>query len=183
MAKKQNIQELGLKKTMVKVAEQLVSEGITLSDAVIAIMQPAEGTTSNGPREITILRDGPTVDANVLGRKCTVTGLFFPIDRFAKNTSCIKEADAAKGKLYNESKAMEKDAMAVLDEAREIEDAMEKVAKFEEYDQKLLDAKAHRSQEVQVDKKALDGGFATIEELASSLGVEVIAPEARKQAE
>lgn len=130
----------------------------------------ADGSTSTGPREITILKDS---EGEMLGRKCTVCGVFFPADRFAKNTTCIKEADGAKGKLYNESKKMEKEAMVILEEAREITDVAEKVAKFEEYDQKLLEAKEYRLQPIEVNPEWLEGSFETIEELASSLGVEV----------
>jgi hypothetical protein len=84
------------------------------------------------------------LDGEQLGRKCTVTGLWFDNSYFSKGTTCVKDADAAKGKLYNESKKMEKDAQSLLDEAKDITDVMEKVAKYEEYDAKLAEAKAFR---------------------------------------
>lgn len=135
---------------------------------------PSTGTTvSTGPREVTILRIGD----DVLGRKCTVTGLFYDIARFSKNTTCIKEADAAKGKLYNESKKMEDNAKSILDEARTIEDIEDKVAKFEEYDMALQDAKNFRAQPVEIVEDWLVDGFETIEALAEHLGVEIPAAE------
>lgn len=145
---------------------------------------PSTGTSvSTGPREITILRDGEVV----LGRKCTVTGYFFDINRFSKNTTCIKEADAAKGKLYTESKKMEEEAKVILDEARTIEDIEEKVAKYGEYDSALQNAKDKRAEKVEVNPDWLLDGFETIEELANHFGVEVQqnipAPEKEAEAE
>lgn len=145
---------------------------------------PSTGTTvSTGPREITILRDGDVV----LGRKCTVTGYFFDINRFSKNTTCIKEADAAKGKLYTESKKMEEEAKSILEDARTIEDIEEKVAKYGEYDSALQNAKNKRAEKVEVNPEWLEGGFATIEDLANHFGVEVQqnvpAPESEEDSE
>lgn len=162
-----------IKKTMVAPLAWLAG---VLTEAQLGEFTEQFGYTSNGtsgvstgPKEITILRDGEVV----VGRKCTVTGMFFDIEKFSKNTTCIKEADAAKGKLYNESKKMEEAAKAILDEARNIEDIEEKVAKFEAYDVALQDAKAHRLQPVVIDEAWLFDGFATIEELAENLGVEI----------
>ncbi len=165
-----------IKKTMVAplawLAGVLTAE--QLEDFTNQFGYTSTGTTvATGPKEVTILRVGD----DVLGRKCTVTGLFFEIARFSKNTTCIKEADAAKGKLYNESKKMEEAAKAILEEARTIEDVEEKVAKFEEYDVALQNAKAHRLQPVVVDPEWLVEGFETIEALAEHLGVELTAAE------
>ena len=139
-----------------------------LQDFINQFGYKSEGTTTSGPREITILKDA---EGNVLGRKCTVLGSFFKVDRFSKGATMVKEVEAVKAKLYTESKKMEKDAGALLDEARTLTDAGEKVAKYEEYDQKLVEAKNHRNQPVTIEN--IDGGFATIEELAKDLGVEV----------
>ena len=133
----------------------------------------AKSGGSKGPRELTILRAGSSVEDEILGRKCTITHKFFTIDRFSKNTSCIKEADAVKLKRYNESKKMEKAAQSLLAEARDITDVAEKVAKFEEYDAALAEATEYRKADFDVE---FEGGFDTIEDLAASLGVEVIAP-------
>ncbi len=162
--------ELKLKKTMVAVATQLISEGITLSDAVIAIMQPVDGSVSKGPREVTILKD---IDGVQLGRKCSVTGLWFANEAFSKGTTAVKLADAAKGRLYNESKAIEKEALVLMEEARDITDITEKVAKYEAYDAKLLAAKAHRLSPVAITEEMAKGGVDTIEQLAKALKVKV----------
>lgn len=163
-----------IKKTMEAPLAYLVALNV-MSEAQLNEFQTkfcyaAAGSVSNGPREITILKDA---DGEMLGRKCMVTNLFYVADRFAKGTTCIKEADGAKGKLYTESKKMEKEAMSLLDEAREIEDIEERVAKFEAYDQALQDAKVVRTQPVVIQDEWLEGGFATIEDLALDLGVEV----------
>lgn len=165
-----------IKKTMVApiawLAGVLTAEQMT--DFTEKFGYPSSGASvSTGPKEVTILRDGEVV----VGRKCTVTGMFFDIEKFSKNTTCIKEADAAKGKLYNESKKMEEAAKAILEEARNIEDIEEKVAKFEAYDVALQEAKAHRLQPVVIDEAWLVDGFATIEELAENLGVEITTAE------
>lgn len=131
----------------------------------------AKGVTeSTGPREVTSLKD---IEGEQLGRKCTVTGLWFDNSYFAKGTTCVKLADAAKGKLYNESKGMEKAAQALLDEAKDITDVMEKVAKYEQYDAKLAEAKAHRLQPIVVTDEMKSGGFDSIEALAADMEVEV----------
>lgn len=171
MAKTIKLEELGLKKTMVAVATQLISEGIQLSDAVIKIMQPAEGsTTSNGPREITILKDA---QGEQLGRKCNTTGLFYSNEFFSKGTSNCKIVDGIKGKLYGESKAMEKEAQTLVEEARDITDVGEKVAKYEAYDKLLIAAKAHRNAKVEVTDEMNKGGFESINDLATDLKVDV----------
>ena len=162
-----------IKKTMVAPLAWLAG---VLTEAQLGEFTEQFGYTSNGtsnvstgPKEVTILRDGDVV----VGRKCTVTGMFFDIEKFSKNTTCIKEADAAKGKLYNESKKMEEAAKSILDEARTIEDIEEKVAKFEAYDVALQDAKNYRLKPVEVNPDWLVDGFATIEELAENLGIEL----------
>jgi hypothetical protein len=161
-----------IKKTMVAplafLAGVLTSE--QLEDFTNKFGYASTGTSvSTGPKEVTILRDGDVV----VGRKCTVTGMFFDIEKFSKNTTCIKEADAAKGKLYNESKKMEEAAKSILDEARTIEDIEDKVAKFEEYDMALQEAKNFRAKPVEIVEDWLVDGFGTIEALAEHLGVEI----------
>ena len=171
-----------IKKTMVEALAFVTENGNMSADNLELFtssfcIAKSGAAGSNGPKPLTILRDGSDVaTSTILGRLCSVTHKFFIIDRFAKNTSCIKEADAAKGKLYNESKQLEKAAQTLLDEARDIADIEEKVAKFEEYDQALINAAEVRKTPVEVQDEWLDGSFDTIEELASDLGVEVIKP-------
>ena len=162
-----------IKKTMIEVLAFVTAHGNMSKENLDTFTNdfciPKTGsTTSNGPREITILKD---IDGEQLGRKCSVTGVWFDNSFFSKGTTCIKEADAAKGKLYTASKVMEKDAQVLLAEAKDITDIEEKVAKYEEYDAKLAEAKAHRLQDVTVEVPA--GGFDTIEALAEDMGVEV----------
>lgn len=133
-------------------------------------LRAAGSSSSNGPREITILKDA---EGNMLGRKCMVTNAFFVADRFSKNTTCIKEADAARGSRHAEARKALKEAEAILVEAREIADIEEKVAKFEEYDNAVQAANDLRSAEIVVKDEWLEGSFETIEDLAADLGVEV----------
>ena len=163
-----------IKKTMVEVLAFVTENGRMSKENLQLFTEnfciAKSGSVSTGPREITILKN---IDGEQLGRKCTVTGLWFDNSYFSKGTTCVKDADAAKGKLYNESKKMEKDAQSLLDEAKDITDVMEKVAKYEEYDAKLAEAKVFRLQPVEVTAEMTSGGVETIEELAESMGVEV----------
>jgi hypothetical protein len=165
-----------IKKTMVDALAFVTENGNmsaeNLENFTAQFCVAKSGTSgASTPREATILRD---IDGNQLGRKCTVTGLWFDNSYFSKNTSCVKAADAAKGKLYGESKTMEKEAQAILAEAKDIEDMMEKVAKYESYDAKLSEAKEHRLQTVEVTEEMTANGVETVELLAESMGVEVI---------
>lgn len=164
-----------IKKTMVGALAFVKKNGNMSKDNLETFINdfcvPKSGTAaSTGPREVTILKD---IEGEQLGRKCTVTGLWFDNSYFSKGTTCVKDADTAKGKLYNESKKMEKDAQALLDEAKDITDIEEKVAKYEEYDAKLAEAKAYRLQPVVVTDAMKQGGFETIEDLAKDMDVEV----------
>lgn len=164
---------MAIKKTMVDALAFVEEHGNMSKENLNTFIKEfceAKSGASTGPREVTILKDE---DGNMLGRKCTVTGLWFPADAFSKNTTCVKLADAAKGKLYGESKKMEKEAQKILDEARELTDIDEKVAAYEEYDKKLQEAKEYRLQPVEVTDEMKEGGFNSIEDLAEDLGVEV----------
>ena len=138
------------------------------------------GTTSTGPREVTILRD---VEGNQLGRKCSVTGLWFDNSHFSKNTTCVKAADKARGLRHVEARKMIKDAETILAEAKDITDIAGKVAKYEEYDAKLAEANAHRKADIAITDEMKKGGVETIEDLAKSLKVPVITAQPKKEDE
>jgi len=163
-----------IKKTMVDALAFVTEHGNMSADNLELFTNKfcvAKGTTSStGPREVTILKD---IEGVQLGRKCTVTGLWFDNSHFAKGTTCVKKADAAKGKLYAHSKKMEQEAQSLLAEAKDLTDIEEKVAKYEEFDAKLAEAKAYRLQPVEVTSEMTEGGVESIEELATALGVEV----------
>lgn len=158
-----------IKKTMVEALEFVKAHGNMSKENLETFIKEfceAKSGSSNGPRELTILKDG---EGNILGRKDTVIGLWYPIDRFSKGTTVIKEVDAVRGKLYAESKKMEKEAQKLLEEAKDITDIQEKVAKYEEFDKALEAAKAHRTQPIDILPEWKEGGFETMEELAQSL--------------
>lgn len=173
-----------IKKTMQEPLEFIQEHGNlskeNLEKFIAQYCVPKTGATSTGPREVTILRDE---EGNMLGRKCSVTGLWFPADKFSKGTTANKPSDTAKGKLYNESKKIEKDAQSLLDEAKDIADIQEKVAKYEEYDAKLAEAKALRLQKPEITAEMTEGGVETIEDLAKALNVPVITTMPAKEVE
>ena len=76
----------------------------------------AKTQSSGGTREYVKLFDK---NGEMIGRKCTVTGKWFSAEHFSKNTSVIKSVDHIKAKFYNESKQMEKEALALVEKARE----------------------------------------------------------------
>ena len=160
-----------IKKTMVNALAFVTENGNMSADNLEAFTNQfcikKDGTVSK-PREFVKLFDEV---GEVLGRRCSVTKLWFTIDNFFKDGSMCKTADKAKAKLYGESKVMEKEAEALLKEARELEDPMEKLAGFETYDLALVKAREHRLQEVTVET---EGGVETIEALAEELNVAVI---------
>ena len=164
---------MAIKKTMVD-ALAFVTQYGNMSKDNLAIFtkqfcEAKDGSTTTGtPREAVKLYD---VDGVLLGRKCTVTGKWFGADCFYKDGSIHKEADAAKAKLYTESKKMESEAQRILDEAREITDMEDKLAAYERYDTAMVEAKNHRLQPLDI---TIKGGFDTIQDLAAALGVDVI---------
>jgi len=170
--------ELNIKKTMQAPLEFIKENGNLSKDNLnkFIVLFCATKATATNPREVTILKD---TEGNQLGRKCSVTGLWFDNSHFSKNTTCVKEADKARGQRHVEARKMIKDAESILAEAKDITDIEEKVAKYEEYDAKLAEANAHRKADITVTETMKQGGFNTIEELAQNLGVAVNpAPEA-----
>jgi len=164
-----------IKKTMVAALAFITANGNLSKDNLETFtndfcVAKSGSNSSNGPREITILKD---IDGNMLGRQCSVTKLWFDSSYFSKGTTCVKEADTAKGKLWAESKKMEKDAQSLLDEAKDITDIEDKVAKYEAYDVKLTEAKAHRASAVTITDTMTANGVESIELLAESMEVEI----------
>lgn len=160
---------LNVKKTMEPLAKELVAQGCDKLpgwDKILKLMLPATPEASSEPKEVTILKD---VDGNVIARKCTITNKWFEIERFYKNGTIIKEADGAKNKLYAESKTMEGKAKSILDEARTLVDVEAKLAKFEEYDKALVEAKEYRSQAIVIDEQWLVGSFDSSEDFVASI--------------
>lgn len=170
-----------IKKTMVEALAFVTEHGRMSADNLAKFtadycVAKSGSRGDGGPREVTILKD---IDGNQLGRKCAISELWFDDSYFNKGASITKLVNAVKAKAYSESKVMENEAKALLDEAKDITDMAEKVAKYEEYDAKLVEAKAHRNVDVVITDEMREGGFETIEALAEDMGVEVnpVAPE------
>jgi len=157
--------------------ETLVGKPFTKQafDKFVEEFATAKSQSSGGQREFVKLFDK---NGEMIGRKCSVTGKWFSAEHFSKNTSVIKSVDHIRAKFYNESKAMEKEALALVEKAREAANPQEKLKLFEEYDKALQEAKEHRAKEVPLnDEKIVEemkDGFDSVEELAKELGAEVI---------
>jgi len=168
--------EIQIKKTMVAplafLTGKLNKEQIAAFTEQFCI--PAAGTTGESkPREIVKLLNKT---GEMIGRRCSITKKWLDASEFFKDGSMSKSADKVKAKYYTESKAMEKKALAVLDEARELTDPKAKLAKFEEYDKAMENAKATRLKDITKEVKFDEGTktFDTIEALAASMKVQVI---------
>ncbi len=168
--------ERTVKKTMAKALEFVTANGNMSADNLQAFTEQfcykAEEGASK-PREIVKLFNET---GDVLGRRCSITMKWLDISEFFKDGSMSKAADKIKAKLYTESKAMEKEAQKLRTEAKDLTDPTEKLAAYEAYDDALEEAKAHRLQDISgavvfdEDTEVFD----SIEELADSMGVDVI---------
>lgn len=174
-----------IKKTMVE-ALAFVTEHGNMSAGNLEIFTnefcvKKDGNGPSKPREFVKLFDA---EGEMLGRKCSVTGLWMKADNFFKDGSMCKQADKVKAKLYTESKAMERGAGEKLEAARELTDPTEKLAAYEAYDSEMVSAKEHRLQDIsgEVDLTEVTT-YETIDDLASALGVEVITSKPKVETE
>jgi hypothetical protein len=178
--------ELTLKKTMeepVSFLEGIVGKTLTkelfekfVNDYAIK----TSGNSTGKPREATKLYDK---DGNILGGKCRATNLWFAAENFNHHHGLSKEADNVKNRLNTEAKKIEKEAEAILEEARKAENAQDKLKLFEKYDAELAKAKKVRDREITLKDFSKEvPHFATVEDLAKALKVEVITskPKAEK---
>jgi hypothetical protein len=93
------------------------------------------------PRESVKLFDK---DGNVIGRKCSVFHLWLPASEFngdASRTSVSREANKLKTANLREGEKIEKEALKILDEARNAQNATEKLKLFEKYDAEMEKAR------------------------------------------
>jgi hypothetical protein len=125
------------------------------------------------PRESVRLFDA---EGNTIGRRCSALKLWMAPEEFngdIEKISICREANKVKTKHNREADAIVRDAEAIRVEANGLEDAMEKLAKYEEYDAKLEEAKQLRATPITIDDVEVNG-FETAQELADELGVECI---------
>jgi len=126
------------------------------------------------PREAVKLYDA---EGNVIGRKCSVLHTWLKPEDFngdIEKMSISREANKVKTTNQRAADAIVREAEAVRLEANELEDPMEKLAKYEEYDAKIEEARAKKAEPIVIEGL----GFDTVEELAEDLGVEVITTKA-----
>ena len=171
-----------IKKTMVE-ALAFVTEHGNMSESNLALLTTQfcepKSTGTGKPRELVKLFSEA---GEMIGRRCSVSKRWLSIDNFFKDVAMCKIVDKMKAKLYTESKAMEKAANEILATARDLTDPAEKLAAFENYDDEMVKAREHRLQTLELDLDEI-GGFDTVEELAESMGVEVITSVAKPEAE
>jgi hypothetical protein len=169
-----------IKKTMVEALAFVESNG-NMSAANLAAFKEqfcyAKTVAGSGqPREFIKLYDEL---GNVLARKCSILKKWLLAEDYngdADKSSICRPANKVKAKLTNESKAMERKALEILEEARGCTDTAEKLEKFEAYDEAMEEAKNHRLKEISIKDVDLTGidTWETVEDVAAELGVEVI---------
>ncbi len=172
---------MSIKKTMVDALAFVTEHGnmsaenleLFTNDYCIA---KGRATASGEPREIVRLFDE---EGNTIGRRCSVFKLWLAPAGFngdIEKMSISREANKLKTANLRKAEGIVRDAEVIRDEANDLEDPMEKLAKYEEFDAKLEEAKSVKTATISPDDVA-DGTedmFETIEELADALGVDVI---------
>jgi len=144
--------------------------------------------TSGEPREIVRLYDKFGI---TIARRCSIFKVWLTPDMFngnIENMSVCREANKLKTANLRKSEAMVRGGEAIRLEAKELTDIEDKLAKFEEYDAILEDAKTIKSAAIEIDDvpesaDELFTYFETIEEIAESLGVEVITEKPKAETE
>lgn len=152
---------MAIKKQYEEIAKVLEEKFPKAYASVLPLMEAKRGGASG---EVVTLKDA---EGNLLGRKCSFTGKWFPADRFYTGASVIKEVEKAKNKIYETAKKIEAEALELMKSAREL-NGEEKLAKFEEADAKSIEAETTRATAADVSVE-FEGGFDTIEDLQSSL--------------
>lgn len=126
-------------------------------------------TTTGQPRESIKLYDS---EGNVIGRKCSGFKKWLPASEFwgdINTASNCKLATKQKEANTRDANKIVREAELLREEANKLDDPLEKLAKFEEFDAELERAKQIKSADLVVPK---DYGFDTCEDLANDLGVE-----------
>ena len=148
-------------------------------------VKASRSTGTGAPRESVKLFD---VDGNVIARRCSVSHKWLLPESFngdISKMSISREANKIKVANIRKGEATEKLSREVMLEARGLTDVEEKLAKFEEADALIEQARNEKTAPIEVvyadDVTVCD----TIEEIAEVLGVEVItsAPKAETETE
>ena len=169
---------MAIKKTMVDVLAFVTANG-NMSAANLskftAEFCEAKGREATGePRESVRLYD---VDGNTIGRRCSVLKVWMKPEEFngdIEKMSICRAANKLKTQFARQADAMVREGEAIREEAKLLTDPAEKLAKFEEYDVILENAKAVRNTEITLDM--VDGVeyFDTVADLAEDLDVDCI---------
>jgi len=174
---------MAIKKTMTG-ALAFVTENGNMSSEDLATFTAqfceAKGREATGePRETVRLYDA---FGNTIARRCSIFKVWLTPDMFngnIENMSICREANKLKTANLRASEAIVRKGEATRLEAKELTDIEEKLAKFEEYDAMLEEAKTVKNASIEIDNVPETADdiftyFETIEEIAESLGVAVI---------
>ena len=134
---------------------------------VLTITKTSKGVKGAGEKVIHFLYDD---EDEVIARYCNVTHKWFPIDRFAPKSGRVKELDVLMKKEYarvNKIKKQAEDVFASLTQASP-EDKLDILTQYEELKEQATPI-LPTSEEIE----AVEGGFDTVEDIASAMGVEV----------
>ena len=134
--------------------------------------------SSGEPREAVRLYD---VEGNTIGRRCSILKVWLAPEAFNGDVEKIgicREANKLKTANARAADVIIKKAEELRTQANELDDPMEKLAKYEEFDAELARAKEVKNAPITIDDVPDDAKdfnpFNTVEELAEDLGVEVI---------
>lgn len=116
-----------------------------------------------------------SADGQLLGGRCSATGLWFKLEDFNPHHGLSKQAQNVKARNNTAAKEVETNANSILSEARELVNPEDKLEAFERYDDEISKAKSIRETVITPEDFTVEvETFATVEDLAAELGVEVI---------
>ena len=144
---------------------------LTFTNTFCVAKTRAVGT--GAPREIVRLYD---VYGNTIARRCSAFKVWLLPSDFngdIEKMSICREANKLKTANLRSAEKLVRDGEEIRLQAKDLTDVEEKLAKFEEYDAILEEAKQLRTQAVSPDGIALTS-YDSVESVAQALGVDVI---------
>jgi len=105
----------------------------------------------------------------VVGRKCSVMGLYYPISEFYATGTTIKEVEKLRNEVYKQTKPLEKEANELLNKALAEKNPQEKLKLLADYEAKQKEI-ANIKANFKVDtSKVTAKGYKTPEELLQAV--------------
>ena len=140
----------------------------SIFDTIVStITKTTKGVGKAGEKIIHFLYND---EDEVIARYCNVTHKWFPIDRFAPKSGRVKELDLLMKKEYSRVNKIKKQAEEVFESLTQAspEDKLDILTQYEELKEQATPI-LPTSEEIE----AVEGGFDTVEDIASEMGVEV----------